>query len=46
MKVENKVIVLSDGQTFLDFIKATHNKVLFTLCNINMAKISGLELKR
>jgi CheY-like chemotaxis protein len=46
LKVENEVIIFNDGYKFLDFIKQTHNKAFFILCDINMSKISGLELKK
>ena len=46
LKVENEVIIFNDGLKFLEFIRATHNRAFFTLCDINMNKISGLELKK
>lgn len=46
LKVENEIIVFADGLQFLDFIKATENRAFFILCDVNMAKINGLELKK
>src|SRR5688500_2653945 len=45
LKVENEVVIFNDGFKFLDFIRATQNKIFFILCDINMSKIGGLELK-
>lgn len=46
LKVENEIIIFDDGYKFLDFIQATKNKAFLTLCDINMSKINGLELKK
>ena len=46
MKEENEIIIFADGLKFLDFIKATENRAFFTLCDVNMAKINSLELKK
>lgn len=46
LRIENEVIIFNDGFQFLDFIRATHNKAFFFICDINMSRISGLELKR
>jgi CheY-like chemotaxis protein len=46
LNVENEIIYFNDGLKFLHFLKTTRNKTFFILCDINMAKISGLELKQ
>lgn len=46
LNVENEITSFDDGYAFLDFARATKNKAFFTLCDINMAKINGLELKK
>jgi CheY-like chemotaxis protein len=46
IQIKNEVIVFNDGFAFLDFIKRTHNKTFFILCDINMSQINGLELKQ
>ena len=46
LNVENEIIVFDDGFKFLDFIKETENRAFFILCDINMAKINGFELKK
>lgn len=46
LKVENEIIVFDDGFKFLDFIKTTDKKAFFILCDVNMTKINGIELKK
>ena|SRR5687768_4263946 len=46
LNIKNEIIVFTDGLKFLDFVKSAPNKTFFILCDINMAKIGGLELKR
>jgi CheY-like chemotaxis protein len=46
IKVENDVITFRSGDSFLDFIRTTDQRVFFILCDINMSRISGLELKK
>ncbi len=46
LNIENEIIVFNNGLKFLEFIKVTHNKTFFILCDINMSPINGLELKR
>jgi CheY-like chemotaxis protein len=46
LNVENEIIVFDDGLKFIDFIRNTHNRAFFILCDINMHKKSGLELKK
>jgi CheY-like chemotaxis protein len=44
--VENEIVVFNDGFKFLDFIRETTKKPFFILCDINMSKIGGLELRK
>jgi CheY-like chemotaxis protein len=46
LDVENEIIVFDDGQNFLNFIRSTENRAFFILCDVNMSKINGLELKK
>jgi CheY-like chemotaxis protein len=46
IKVEKDVITFRSGDSFLDFIRTTDQRVFFILCDINMSRISGLELKK
>jgi len=46
LKVENEIIVFNDGFKFIDFIRTTRNRAFFTLCDVNMSRINGLELKK
>ncbi len=46
LNIENEIIVFNDGLKFLEYMKATENKTFFILCDINMAKLSGIELKK
>jgi CheY-like chemotaxis protein len=45
LNIENEIVFFNDGLKFLEFIKGTHNKTFFILCDINMSPINGLELK-
>jgi CheY-like chemotaxis protein len=46
LKVENEIIIFDDGLKFLDFMQVTNKKAFFILCDINMGKINGLDLKK
>jgi CheY-like chemotaxis protein len=46
LNVENEILVFDDGFEFLDFIRATEKAVFFILCDVSMAKINGLQLKK
>lgn len=46
MNVDNEIIVFDNGLKFLEYLKTTENGTFFILCDINMSKIDGLELKR
>ena len=46
LQVENEVIIFNDGFAFLDYINTAETKAFFILCDINMNRIGGLELKK
>lgn len=46
LNIDNEIIVFDDGFEFIDFIRATDNRAFLTLCDVNMTKINGLELKK
>ncbi len=43
---EIEVISFSDPFKFLDFIRGTEKVSLFIVCDINMGRLNGLELKK
>lgn len=46
LNIENEIIVFNEGLKFLEYIRSTEVRTFFILCDINMNKISGLELKK
>jgi CheY-like chemotaxis protein len=46
LNIENEIIVFNDGLKFLEYIRATESGTFFILCDINMGKLTGLELKK
>lgn len=46
LNIENEIIVFNDGQKFLEYMKATEKGTFFILCDINMAMLTGIELKK
>ncbi|MBA2746236.1 MAG: response regulator [Flavisolibacter sp.] len=46
LNVENEIIVFDDGLKFIEYIKATDSKTFFILCDINMSRLPGMELKK
>jgi CheY-like chemotaxis protein len=44
--IDNEIIVFTDGNKFYDYISATDKKSFFILCDINMNRINGFELKK
>jgi len=46
LKIENEIIVFNDGLKFLEYIKDTESGTFFILCDINMGKLTGLQLKK
>ncbi|RYF77706.1 MAG: response regulator [Chitinophagaceae bacterium] len=45
LKTENEIICFDDGTKFIEYMRAMEGCVFFILCDVNMAKTSGLELK-
>ncbi len=46
LNVDNEIIVFDDGLKFLEYMKTTDNGTFFILCDINMSKLPGIELKK
>jgi CheY-like chemotaxis protein len=46
LNIENEIIVFNNGLKFLEYIKATESGTFFILCDINMSKLTGIELKK
>ena len=46
LNISNEIIVFNDGYKFLEYVRLNNNRPFFILCDINMGKISGLELKK
>ena len=44
--IENEIMVFTDGNKFYDYITTTNRKSFFILCDINMSRINGFELKK
>jgi CheY-like chemotaxis protein len=44
--MENELIFFHDSLKFIDYIKAETGGTFFIICDINMPKIDGLELKK
>ncbi|MGV3557505.1 response regulator [Larkinella arboricola] len=42
----NELRTFRDGQPVLDYLLTTHEKPLIILCDINMHRMNGLELRR
>ncbi len=46
LNIDNEIIVFDDGYKFLEYIKKTKDGTFFILCDINMVKLTGMELKK
>ena len=46
LKVDNEIIVFRDPEKFLEYIKATKTGTFFILCDVNLSKMTGIELKK
>ena len=42
----NEIVTFCDGIKALEFLKVTEREFLFILCDINMPKLNGLELRQ
>lgn len=45
LQIKNEIIIFNHGHDFIQYMTETDTKIFFILCDINMSKISGLELK-
>ena len=45
LKIENEIIVFTDGNKFYEYICATKINTFFIFCDINMNGINGFQLK-
>jgi CheY-like chemotaxis protein len=46
LKLGNELLVFSNARDALDFLKNDDQQFLFILCDINMPKINGLDLRQ
>ena len=46
LNVPNKVIIFGDSTEAFEYLKHTDEKIFFILCDINMPKLNGLELRQ
>ncbi len=46
LNIENEIIVFKEGRKFLEYIKVTAGGTFFILCDINMPRLTGIELKK
>ena len=46
LHVKNKVRIFSDSVDAFEYLKATDEQIFFILCDINMPKLNGLELRQ
>jgi len=46
LDIKNEILVFKDGFEFLDYMRSTDSGAFFILCDVNMGKINGLELKK
>ncbi|MEP6683834.1 MAG: response regulator [Parafilimonas sp.] len=46
LNVPNKIIIFSDSTDALEFLKKTDEQIFFIICDINMPKLNGLELRQ
>jgi len=46
LDLNNEMLVFDDATKALEFLKQDNQEFLFILCDINMPKISGLELRQ
>jgi len=46
LHVKNKVRIFSDSVDAFKYLKATDEQIFFILCDINMPKLNGLELRQ
>jgi CheY-like chemotaxis protein len=44
--IDNEIMIFSDGNKFYEYISTTKRKSFFILCDINMNRMNGFDLKR
>jgi CheY-like chemotaxis protein len=45
LNVLNKVVIFFDSVDAFEYLKTTHEEIFFILCDIDMPKLNGLELR-
>jgi CheY-like chemotaxis protein len=45
LKMTNRILVFDDAETFLDYLQKEKDHPFIILCDINMPKMNGLELR-
>ena len=46
MSVENEIILFNNSLDFMEYMKVEKGGIFFILCDINMPKMTGIELKK
>lgn len=46
LNINNEVLFFDNGFKFIDFLRTTQNRTFFILCDVNMARLNGLDLKK
>jgi CheY-like chemotaxis protein len=46
LNVQNKIIIFGDSTEAFEYLKKTDEQIFFILCDINMPKLNGLELRQ
>ncbi|MBC8152421.1 MAG: response regulator [Bacteroidetes bacterium] len=46
LQVPNELLFFRDGQTALDYLKSTARKPFLILCNTNLPRMNGIELRQ
>ncbi len=46
LNLENEIVTFKDAETALQHLRSSSQQYLFILCDINMPKVNGLELRQ
>ena len=46
LQISNELIFFDDGETAIEFLKITPQKPFLILCDINLSRMSGIELRK
>lgn len=46
MGLENELICFNSGTKFIDWLRETDKKPFLILCNLNLSKINGIDLRK